>query len=216
MPVLSFCSDMPQPSSVIEMAKLVEQEEESSMAIRSWLAPASLELSVRSPKAERGMWCACALASKKEAPVLKEGTSASSSSIFTAPLQSLALRLYSEDGCAVTAPLQIRVPVPKPAQNLSNLGGGIARSAHWSGTDCSLHVHHFTTIQTFCRTSERNQLEQAGRPPRLLHSSGTPRANIPPASPAASQPPRAGRAAVGCAVLMARAAAARGDWRGRR
>ena len=83
MPVLSLCSVMPQPSSVIEMAKLEEQEE-SSMAIRSWLAPASLELSVRSPKAERGMWWACALASKKEAPVLKEGTSASSSSIFTA------------------------------------------------------------------------------------------------------------------------------------
>lgn len=162
MPVLSFCSDMPQPSSVIEMAKLVEQEEESSMAIRSWLAPASLELSVRSPKAERGMWCACALASKKEAPVLKEGTSASSSSIFTAPLQSLALRLYSEDGCAVTAPLQIRVPVPKPAQNLSNLGGGIARSARRSRTDCS-HCT-FTISRRFRLSAEQVKETNSSKP----------------------------------------------------
>ena len=86
MPVLSLCSLMPQPSSVIEMAKLEEEEEESSMAIRSRLAQASLALSVKSPKAESGTWCACALASKKVAPVLKEGAPASSSSIVSAGL----------------------------------------------------------------------------------------------------------------------------------
>ena len=96
MPVLSLCSLMPQPSSVIEMAKLEEEEEESSMAIRSRLAPASLALSVRSPKAESGTWCACALASKKVAPVLKEGTPASSSSIVTAGLPHRAERFAAE------------------------------------------------------------------------------------------------------------------------
>jgi hypothetical protein len=72
------------------------------------------------------MWWACALASKKEAPVLKEGTSASSSSIFTA--------LFIMDALTERGSLGKTIPIlgnraDRTILRLLNLGGWFSTGA---------------------------------------------------------------------------------------